>query len=435
MRESSRRGFKSARELSSFLLAVEPGTPSVSRLIGRRSTMTRPSIVRSLSSPFGERNFSQFDRRAPSTRMETSVLQRVLHHVGDATHTTKIFGSAGNRAKKLLRHISEKHDDHHGDVLIRKRGGRVLSIPQEERYTSSDWKHILMTTPSSIILKRIREPVLTNMVWAAMVWAAFQRFGVPKSLFTQLHNLIGSSLGLLLVFRTNAAYQRFWEGRTIWENLLGDVRGLARMIMMYHTEMAGKTIQRASDLVCVFSSLLAEHLGHTSANMTAYRHLLTKQDQDQLDMCCNHPLWAINALGKEIKDIPDLTVDAVPLFSSRERLVMLSQVDKMCKQLGKCERLVQTPVPLNYVRHTSRVLWLWCFTLPFALAGGLGFSVVLVVGLVTWVLYGIQEIGLMIEDPFKDALHLDFFVQSIYKDVFETTRMIAWLNGGNPSIR
>lgn len=220
----------------------------------------------------------------------------------------------------------------------------------------------------------------------------------------------------------------------IWESMLGDVRSLARMLMMYHTEIAGDKIERSSRLICVFSSLLAEHLGHSSASGTSYRSLVSQKDREELDIYLNRPLWAINALGKEIKDIPDLTVNSVPLFSSRERLKMLSLVDKLCKALGKCERLVQTPVPLNYVRHTSRALTLWCFTLPFALAGGLGLAVIPVVAMITWVLYGIQEIGLLIEDPFKDALHLDFFVQTIYKDVSETTRMIGIQNERKPSI-
>jgi len=64
-------------------------------------------------------------------------------------------------------------------------------------------------------------------------------------------------------------------------------------------------------------------------------------------------------MGMEIKAIPDKTEGDQILFSSRERLAMLSLVDKIAKSVGSCERLVQTPIPLNYARHTSRFLSLW----------------------------------------------------------------------------
>ena len=89
--------------------------------------------------------------------------------------------------------------------------------------------------------------------------------------------------------------------------------------------------------------------------------------------------------------------------------------------IGACERLVQTPVPLNYARHTSRFLSLWCLTMPMALVGDLGLLTVPVIGAVTWGLFGIQEIGLMIEEPFRRALRLDIVTRTIYADVQETT--------------
>lgn len=50
---------------------------------------------------------------------------------------------------------------------------------------------------------------------------------------SQPHTLLGSALGLLLVFRTNAAYQRFQEGRKLWESVLNVSRNIARMSYLY----------------------------------------------------------------------------------------------------------------------------------------------------------------------------------------------------------
>ena len=64
------------------------------------------------------------------------------------------------------------------------------------------------------------------------------------------------------------------------------------------------------------------------------------------------------------------------------------QVNQLGSYVGACERLLQTPVPLNYARHTSRFLTLWCLTLPVSLVGSMGLLVVPVTAFVTWCLFG-----------------------------------------------
>ena len=68
---------------------------------------------------------------------------------------------------------------------------------------------------------------------------------------------------------------------------------------------------------------------------------------------------------------------------------------------------MQTPVPLTYARHTSRFLSLFCLTAPIALVGELGWYIIPFVTMVTWSLFGILEIGMMIEEPFQRALKLE----------------------------
>jgi putative membrane protein len=254
----------------------------------------------------------------------------------------------------------------------------------------------LWATPNSVVLRRIWNPLLVNVLFAAAVAAVQLHMGTPTRIFPEMHALMGSAvrafvlpvtlycfqcftlvfafvfpprssftrararcpqLGLLLVFRTNAAYQRFWEGRIIWEGLLGDARSLARMCMLYRRELGRERVKRVANLVCTFPFVLSEHLG---ARVTDnYSHLVTREDLLLLNRIGNRPLGLANTMGMEIKSIPDKTEGDQIMFSSRERLAMLALVDKMAKAVGACERLVQTPIPLNYARHTSRFLSLW----------------------------------------------------------------------------
>jgi len=108
-----------------------------------------------------------------------------------------------------------------------------------------------------------------------------------------------------------------------------------------------------------------------------------------------------------------------PSFSSRERLELIRMCDRLSKSIGECERIVQTPVPLNYARHTIRFLTMWCLTLPFAVCGELGLATGPVIGVLTWALFGIYEIGVQIEDPFQRTLKLSVICDQIKGEVVD----------------
>jgi len=112
-----------------------------------------------------------------------------------------------------------------------------------------------------------------------------------------------------------------------------------------------------------------------------------------------------------------------PGFTSRERSILMKYVDDLSSTIGSSERIVQTPVPLTYARHTSRFLSMFCLTAPIALVGELGGYVVPFVGIIAWSLFGIQEIGMMIEEPFQRALKLEVFANTIRRDLSDLLHM------------
>eukprot|EP00746_Dinoflagellata_sp_MGD_P077167 gnl/MRDRNA2_/MRDRNA2_30995_c0_seq1.p1 gnl/MRDRNA2_/MRDRNA2_30995_c0~~gnl/MRDRNA2_/MRDRNA2_30995_c0_seq1.p1 ORF type:complete len:586 (-),score=72.36 gnl/MRDRNA2_/MRDRNA2_30995_c0_seq1:340-2097(-) len=358
------------------------------------------------------------DQRALSPQAQVPV-----YPPADITGLGSEFSTTSRTEKIILRRRKKaKHDD----VVIRS---RESAIPQVQRYTGSDWAGILFKTPTSEVLQRIRGPVAANICWAALVWALHNCLGLKFHSFAQIHGLVGGALGLLLVFRTNSAYERFWEGRKIWEQVLDNARSLARMCILYRDEMSMRKVTRIANLICAFSSLLAEHLGAQCRNY--YSQIITRRDLLELNRVGNRPLHISNMICQEIRSIPDQAKGDQVLFSSRERIAMLKYVDKMTRSIGECERLVQTPVPLNYARHTSRFLSLWCLTLPLALVGDAGATIIPIMTLVSWGLFGIQEIGLMIEEPFRRALDLDVIIRTIYADVLETTQFQGWWTRSN----
>jgi hypothetical protein len=140
--------------------------------------------------------------------------------------------------------------------------------------------------------------------------------------------------------------------------------------------------------------------------------LIPEQSLKKVAVSHNRPLWVCNRIGKHIMQIP-----YGPNFSSRERLSLLSQVDKLTNAVGQCERIHQTTVPLNYARHSLRSLTLWLFTLPFTLVQDLGLMTAPVTACIAWVLFGVYQIGYSIEDPFQGTLRLSILCDAIRRDV------------------
>jgi predicted membrane chloride channel (bestrophin family) len=88
--------------------------------------------------------------------------------------------------------------------------------------------------------------------------------------------------------------------------------------------------------------------------------LLGTTQVEQLECSWNRPIFVVNSLARLVRSIPD-----GPTFTSRERLAMLALVNDFSGAVGASERIVQTPVPLSYARHTSRFLTLWLWSLPW----------------------------------------------------------------------
>lgn len=356
------------------------------------------------------------------------------------------------------------------------------------RHSSSDWLYNIQSIPQSTILREVRNPVLAVAGWSAMVAVAHRLLIRSSSLALQsmaihlqvsgaAHSFLVSALGLLLVFRTNSAYQRFQEGRLIWQEILSVARNLSRMSHLYRKEIGHDRLERMLNLLAAYPYLLRHHIrpgclcedSNNLSHIPAHCRLAlgerpleleTRHEGDQLQrtttrssprtqsrLQCwvdrrnlpwrlfdarslpklarshNRPLWACDRLGREIMEIP-----YGPNFTSRERLVLLNHAEKLTNAVGQCERIHQTAVPLNYARHSLRSLTIWLFTLPFCLVKDMGLLTPLVAAVSAWTLFGIYQIGYTIEDPFQGSLRLSILCDSIRRDVLGDSQQLGSSN-------
>lgn len=373
---------------------------------------------------------------------------------------------SGRKCSALLNHepTTSSVGDLPGDDAANVPAALHMTDPNDQRYSASDWWQNVLSLPRSSILRAIQGSVLAVATWSAAVslvhrlllLTGWDALAGGMCISSSPHSLVVSALGLLLVFRTNSAYQRFAEGRIIWEKILSTSRNMSRMTMLYEKEMGAARRRRVFRLLATFPYLLHHHiqpqcLPKSDLEKSEYGLALRRTEPesvtaDRLDsrsrpvassgasLCwvdkrslpwclfpegalqrCanspNRPLWVCDRLSQEVA-----AVEYTPNFTSRERLTFLGHIDKLSQCIGECERIHQTAVPLNYARHSLRSLTLWLFTLPFALIKDFGLMTGPVMAATSWLLYGIYQIGYSIEDPFQGSLRLSTLCDTIYRD-------------------
>lgn len=204
-------------------------------------------------------------------------------------------------------------------------------------------------------------------------------------------------LGLLLVFRTNTAYERFWEGRKMWGTLVNNVRNLARQIWVAIEEKdpqdsaLKKSVLR---LLPAFAVSMKLHLRQELVN-SELEPLMSASQYQKLKSMNNPPLeiafWIEDYLHEQYERN---CLDVYQLTAMKELL------NSMIDVLGGCERILKTPIPLAYAIHLKQLLLLYCLALPFQMVNDLTWGTGPVVALISFTLFGIEEIGIEIENPF-----------------------------------
>lgn len=257
------------------------------------------------------------------------------------------------------------------------------------------WLRTLLNYRSSV-LPAILPRVLVCGSFGAIV-AHWHHLGWPVAL-PALGGLIPSIvLGLLLVFRTNTAYDRFWEGRKLWGQLINTTRNLARHLLVAIEEKdpgdrAAKIA--ALRLLVAYARTTKQHL--RGRPLTADIAALMEADQFQtLQQLNNPPLEIALRIGQYVQ-----TQHQQGCINTYQLVAVTSHLDAMVDILGGCERIIKTPIPPAYSIHLKQLLLLYCLLLPFELVDRLESWTGLAVATIAFTIFGIEAIGLEIENPF-----------------------------------
>ncbi|MBN8668139.1 MAG: bestrophin family ion channel [Chitinophagaceae bacterium] len=268
-------------------------------------------------------------------------------------------------------------------------------------YNPKDWFTFIFRLHRSDTIRKLFPMILAMAAYSWLVaYLELEYWDLSKDSYvrnlTLLHNLLGFVLSMLLVFRTNTAYDRWWEGRKLWGSLVNNSRNLAIKIKSFLPEDKN-TLQYFHKTLSLYASTLAHHL-HAEKTRLA----LDEKDHPELetiDVSKHVPnqvallmMQRVTRLYKEQKITGD------------QLIVLNEELRSFTDICGACERIRNTPIPYSYSVFLKKFIFFYIMSLPFGFVFSLGYYVIPVVTFIFYVLSSLELIAEEIEDPFgKDA--------------------------------
>jgi putative membrane protein len=212
------------------------------------------------------------------------------------------------------------------------------------------------------------------------------------------YEFAGAALGLLLVLRTNAGYERWWEGRKLWGGIVNQTRDLSISALAYgppDPQWRQAIVRRTAAFAHVTRrSLRGER------DLPEVAALLGDDEARRIAASDHMP----NAVNRAIGDL---------LRQARDRMGMdpfgFLQVDRdralLIDHMGACERILKAPLPHVYSIHIRQFIFIYLSTLPFALLHKLEWLTPVVTVLVAYPILALDQIGIELQNPF-DTQHM-----------------------------
>ena len=211
----------------------------------------------------------------------------------------------------------------------------------------------------------------------------------------------GAVLGLVLVFRTNAGHDRWWEARKLWGGIANQSRNIMVAGLNYGPE--DKAWRECLIKWTIAFSFASKEALRDSKNFENLSDVLTADEIQHLQTAPHMPLFVANKLAALLQRARfSQQLDAYAFLElERQRGLLVDYI-------GGCERILKTPMPLVYAIKTRRFIFLFLLLLPFSFVDNTGFYSIIIFFLVAYPLLSLDRIGLELQNPFaiKNLSHL-----------------------------
>jgi len=264
------------------------------------------------------------------------------------------------------------------------------------KYNPKVWFSLIFHNYSKQVMRTLLPALLFTVIFTILVAFVFDYFKIDNSVFPAtigMHSLLGIVLGLFLVFRTNSAYDRWWEGRKLWGSMVNSTRNLALKLNAYLSKEDHESRLWYANMISNFVFASKEHL-----RKGVLLHELSQSDETFLEKLKNYkhkPNHIASLLYSKTNELYK-----AKLITGDQLINTDKELKDFMDIVGACERIKFTPIPYSYSMYIKKFIFIYIVTLPFAFVTTYSYFTMIIVAIITFVLLSIELIAEEIEDPF-----------------------------------
>ena len=260
-------------------------------------------------------------------------------------------------------------------------------------YNTKDWFTFIFRFHKADTFRTLFPIMIAIGIYAAIIgYLEVEYWNLSENSYvkniTIMHGMLGFVISLLLVFRTNTAYDRWWEGRKMWGSLVNNSRNLAIKLSAILEEESDKVFFRKT--IPSYANILHKHLKNEDT---------AKQLFEDLDLEIDHHKHKPNQVAKLLfQKVNELYV--AKKITGDQLIILNAEIQSFTEICGACERIKNTPIPYSYSAFIKKFIFFYVMTLPFGYSFSLGYYTAPVVVFIFYVLASLELIAEEIEDPF-----------------------------------
>ena len=265
-------------------------------------------------------------------------------------------------------------------------------------YNPKDWFTFVFRFHKADTLRKLVPLILGVSAYCALIaFLELEIFNLSQGNYLKnislMNNLLSFVISMLLVFRTNTAYDRWWEGRKLWGSLVNNSRNLSLKLnaILPPTDESNRKFFRR--VIPMYAAVLSRHLGSEQTRLALDEH--------------EHPEWSHLDTNKHLPNqIASLLYQRVNRLYEEgaikgDQLIILNgELQSFTDVCGACERIKNTPIPFSYSVFLKKFIFFYVMTLPLSFVFSLGYLAIPVVAFIFYVLASLELIAEEIEDPF-----------------------------------
>lgn len=264
-------------------------------------------------------------------------------------------------------------------------------------YNPKDWITFIFKFHKSDTIRQLLPMLILIGIYAGGVayleieyWKLAENSHVKN--ITLMHGILSFVISMLLVFRTNTAYDRWWEGRKLWGSLVNNSRNLAIKLSAILPKEDTENRTFFKKIIPAYAYALKNHLNHESTRVELF-------DDEQLNKKIQPDKHVPNQIALMlIKRVDKLYQEKK--ISNEHLIILNSELQSFTYVCGACERIKNTPIPYSYSAFIKKFIFFYVMTMPFGYVFSLGYYVIPVVCFIFYVLASLELIAEEIEDPF-----------------------------------